>query len=179
MKVLIVTGGIGSGKSVVCGILESKGIPVYDSDSRVKSLYKSYPSLAAMVTPDLFVRPEELKRLEDALYPVLEKDFREWAVSTGKPLVAFESAIVLGKSYFDAFGDYVMYIDAPVELRKERVLLRGGITEVSLEQRIAIQRNERNNPRVDCIIDNTGTVACLETQINDFLNNIDYGKREN
>lgn len=176
MKVLIVTGGIGSGKSAVCRILSSKGIPVYDSDSKVKALYVSHPELAMMVTPDLFAEPSKLKRLEDALYPVLEQDFREWAYSTGKELVAFESAVILQKPFFDNFGDYVLYVDAPVELRRERVLLRGGISAQSLEQRIALQADDPHNPRVDCIIQNTGTMKCLETKINDFLNTIDYGK---
>lgn len=179
MKVLIVTGGIGSGKSAVCKILSSKHIPVYDSDSRVKSLYQEHPYLAALVTRNLFVEPSELKRLEDELYPVLMRDFHEWAGSTGKELVAFESAVVLQKEYFEDFGDYVLYVDAPAQLRKERVLLRGGISADSLEQRISLQRDDSHNPRVNCLIHNTGTIECLEKQINEFLNTIDYGKREN
>ena len=43
MRTVIVTGGIGSGKSAVCALLRKRGIPVYDSDSRVKELYKSRP----------------------------------------------------------------------------------------------------------------------------------------
>lgn len=38
---VLITGGIGSGKSAVSSILESEGIPVYDSDSRTKALYDS------------------------------------------------------------------------------------------------------------------------------------------
>lgn len=39
MKTLVVTGGIGSGKSLVCSFLAERGVPVYDSDSRTKALY--------------------------------------------------------------------------------------------------------------------------------------------
>ena len=49
MMVLLVTGGIGSGKSVVCRMLEESGIPVYDSDSRAKSLYDNDPVLLGEV----------------------------------------------------------------------------------------------------------------------------------
>ena len=46
MKVLVITGGIGSGKSMVCGILEDKyGIPVYKADKRAKELYAEVPLL--------------------------------------------------------------------------------------------------------------------------------------
>ena len=40
MRTLVVTGGIGSGKSTVCRYLALKGIPVYDSDSRARNLYE-------------------------------------------------------------------------------------------------------------------------------------------
>ena len=45
MKTVLVTGGIGSGKSAVCAYLASRGVPVYDSDSRTKALYDTDPAL--------------------------------------------------------------------------------------------------------------------------------------
>ena len=45
MKTVILTGGMGSGKSAVCAFLKARGVPVYDSDSRTKSLYDRDPSL--------------------------------------------------------------------------------------------------------------------------------------
>ena len=48
MKVLIVTGGIGSGKSMVCSMLSKDyGYPVYEADKRVKELYLEHPRLMA------------------------------------------------------------------------------------------------------------------------------------
>ena len=49
MKTILVTGGIGSGKSEVCRHLVSRGIPVYDSDARTKRLYDEVQGLAARV----------------------------------------------------------------------------------------------------------------------------------
>ena len=46
---VLVTGGIGSGKSEVCRVLASRGVPVYDSDSRTKGLYDAVPGLAGKV----------------------------------------------------------------------------------------------------------------------------------
>ena len=45
MKTVIVTGGIGSGKSAVCALLQERGIPVYECDARTKGLYARRPSL--------------------------------------------------------------------------------------------------------------------------------------
>ena len=49
MKTLVVTGGIGSGKSTVCRYFASRGIPVYDSDSRTRSLYDRCPELVSRI----------------------------------------------------------------------------------------------------------------------------------
>lgn len=179
MKVVVVTGGIGSGKSLVCRYLMSRGIPVYDSDSRVKTLYTRRPDLAAMVTDDIFTAPGKLEDLENALYPVLMDDFREWAASSGSDFVAFESAVVLQKSFFDDFGDYVLWIDAPFSLRKQRVRLRGNVTERSLQERVALQTDCRSNPRVDMVLENDGSEKELYVKVDEFLDKINYGKREN
>ena len=45
MKTVVVTGGIGSGKCEFCRLLVQKGIPVYDSDLRAKSVYDEEPGL--------------------------------------------------------------------------------------------------------------------------------------
>lgn len=98
MKTIAVTGGIGSGKSEVCSILSSRGIPVYDSDSAAKRLYREDDSLLDSVegafgqsfrttsgNPDLkklasvvFSSPEKLRTLESLVHPAVKEDFRRW-----------------------------------------------------------------------------------------------------
>ena len=98
MRTIAVTGGIGSGKSEVCSILSSRGIPVYDSDSAAKRLYREDGSLLDSVEgvfgqsfrdlsgePDLkklasvvFSSPERLKVLESLVHPAVREDFRRW-----------------------------------------------------------------------------------------------------
>lgn len=178
-RVIVVTGRIGSGKSLVCRFLADNGIPVYDSDSRVKMLYANHPELSALVTPDLFSDSAALARLEDALYPVLESDFNEWASETDGEWVAMESAVILQKEYFRGFGDVVLLVDAPRDVRMARAISRGSISAESISQRMGIQKDERSNPRVDFIIDNTGSERELYEKVENFLKSIDYGKREN
>lgn len=172
MKVIVITGGIGSGKSAVSAILETKGIPVYDCDSKAKALYGKYPRLKTLLTEDLFTNAEALERLETALFPLLLQDFREWAEKKGRELVGFESATVLSKTFFDGFGDYVVYVDAPEALRLERAIRRGGISRESLLQRMALQGDYSGDPRVSFKISNDSDMRNLEKQIDDFLNTL-------
>ena len=103
MKTVVVTGGIGSGKSTVCAILSSLGVPVYDSDSRTKALYDSDPSLLkgieekfASLGMNETIRKEDgsldrkalsklifgsdtlLSALESIVHPAVLEDFKEW-----------------------------------------------------------------------------------------------------
>lgn len=194
MKVIVVTGGIGSGKSEVCRILESRGIPVYDCDSRAKALYDRYAHLREMLVPGIFGNIAALTALENALFPLLMEDFRAWASQMGAAVVAFESATVLQKRFFDGFGDIVVLVDAPEHLRLERAVKRamakagigaGEVTDAETDQqierlrsdirrRMALQPSERDNPRVDFIIDNSASVKDAEAQTDKFLKSINY-----
>ena len=96
---LAVTGGIGSGKSLVCSFLSEKGIPVYDSDSRTKALYDSdhilvmrmAEAVGTKITGDdgmldrrllasvIFSDSQALARIESIVHPAVLRDFLSWA----------------------------------------------------------------------------------------------------
>lgn len=159
MLTVIVTGGIGSGKSAVCALLAQRGIPVYDSDSRVKELYacrrrlvpqleKALGSplrqadgtldkarLAALIFSDESAR----ETLESIVYPVLLKDFLRWRSRQKTPFVVLESAIILSKPVFDGLADAVVLVDAPEELRIQRVMQRDGATREEVLRRLSAQ----------------------------------------
>ena len=98
MKTLVVTGGIGSGKSLVCSFLAERGLPVYDSDSRTKMLYDSSPELLARIgdavgtdvtgadgrldrkrlASVVFSDGERLEALERVVHPAVLDDFYRW-----------------------------------------------------------------------------------------------------
>ncbi len=98
MKTVAVTGGIGSGKSAVCGILSERGIPVYDCDAAAKRLYARDDSLldsieaafgcsirledgslnAPKLASIVFPAPEKLKILESIVHPAVLRDFNRW-----------------------------------------------------------------------------------------------------
>lgn len=128
-----ITGGIGSGKSVVSRILRNLGIPVYDSDQEAKRLIHSHPDIRkeltalvgdALYATDgilrkdllasyLFASPEHAESVNSIVHPRVRSDFREWlAAHATAPYIAIESAI-LYESHLDQDVDQVWLVDAP------------------------------------------------------------------
>lgn len=194
--ILVVTGGIGSGKSLVCCMLAGQyGIPVYEADNRVKSLYAEVPSmlddiessLAVSVRNDegefvpqklaevIFSDPAALAKVEDIVFPQLKKDFASWLDSQGKNVVAFESATVLEKSQFDGFGDVVLLIDAPAAVRLSRACERDGADEQRIRERMSAQKlmnrlsDGVTDQRVNYTIVNDSNVEVLSLKLREFV----------
>ena len=159
MKTLLVTGGIGSGKSAVCAYLQERGIPVYDSDGAVKRLYREDPDLLASLEARfgiplrqadgsldrrrlaglLFSDPAALAQLEAVVHPAVLRDFLAWRSWQNAPMVALESAIAQQKPLFDGVYDAVLLVTAPDPQRLERACRRDGAQADAIRARMALQ----------------------------------------
>lgn len=149
MKVIVVTGGIGSGKSASCRFLNERfGWPVYNADKRVKDLYLTHPVLLDRVelalgkkirdpggsfspsalAKEIFSDRKSLEMVEELVFPVLLDDFERWKSSCGGSCVILESATILEKPLLKDSGDVVLVIDAPVAIRAARAAARDGIS---------------------------------------------------
>ncbi|MBQ9411089.1 MAG: dephospho-CoA kinase [Bacteroidales bacterium] len=174
MLTVIVTGGIGSGKSAVCALLAGRGIPVYDSDSRTKALYDSIPGLKERIEAELgvpfsslakviFSSDEARKKLESIVHPLVRKDFEAWRdAQEGAPFVVLESAIILSLPAFDGIADYVVAVTAPEEVRIERLLGRGLSREDAI-CRMASQSIDLS--KADVVIENSGSLQALSRRV--------------
>ena len=168
MITLAVTGGIGSGKSVVCSILSASGVPVYDSDSRTKAIYDSDRCLAQKIAQSMkdfssgtsvlgedgkidrkslaaivFSNPAALSALESLVHPAVLEDFVRWRAERSKEgfrVVAMESAIILEKPLFRNIADKVIIVDAPYDLRLERACARDHSSHQSIVRRMENQK---------------------------------------
>lgn len=161
MKTVIVTGLIGSGKSAVCALLRERGIPVYNSDERTKRLYGRRPALVRRLEKRLrtrlrgkdgtldrrrlsaviFADDHAREQLEALVFPAVLEDFRRWRRrQKGCPFVALESAVILSKPIFDGLADAVVVVDAPEQLRLQRVMAREHTSEEAVRARMAAQR---------------------------------------
>ena len=183
MLTVIVTGGIGSGKSAVCALLRKRGIPVYDSDSRVKELYASRRSLVprlekalgsplrqadgtldkARLAALIFSDEAARETLESIVYPILLKDFQRWRDRQKAPFVVLESAIILSKPVFDGLAGAVVLVDAPEDIRIQRVMQRDGLSREAIVRRLSAQSLPLE--KVDVILPNSGSSEELSAAV--------------
>lgn len=200
-KTLVVTGGIGSGKSAVCRFFSSWGIPVYDSDSRARSIYDRNPVIVSRISeafgeplcgPDgridrrrlaeiVFSDSSRLERLEAIVHPAVLDDFLEWRDSFKHdevPFVVMESAIILEKPLFRDIADFLLIVDAPLALRARRAALRDGVQESEIRKRMDRQRllndisEGRTQVQADFIILNDGSEADLYSRAKDVYETV-------
>ncbi len=191
-KVLLVTGGIGAGKSAVSRMLIERGVPVYFSDDMAKSLYDRDASLrdslrrlfGERVFRDgdvdrralaelIFADEEKRRALEALVHPAVFRDFDAWkAERLDCALVAFESAILLDRGLPEGFADYVIYVDAPEELRLRRAMERDGSAAESVRRRMQSQKAGPEHPAVDFVLDNSGDFKALEAALDGVLRQI-------
>ena len=157
MKKVGLTGGMGSGKSVVSRILEIMGFPVYDSDWHAKKLMQSDQSLRERLVVEfgssiyindslnrqylsslVFDKPDRLNTLNNLVHPAVKTDFLVWADKQQSHLVFLESAILF-ESAFSLLMDKVLVVTAPLELRINRIIQRNGVTKEDVLERLKNQ----------------------------------------
>lgn len=190
MEVLVITGGIGSGKTEVCRILqETYGCGVYNADERVKMLYDVHQTLLgdieklvaeplrddegkfvpSRLSARIFKDRSLLRKVEALVFPALVEDFEAWAQQySDSRFVVFESATVLEKPEFKGFGDKIVLVDSLVETRLERACMRDSEPRESVYARMLNQRMMNSisdgelQPEVDAVIHNLGTLKDLK-----------------
>ena len=183
MKTVIVTGGIGSGKSAVCALLKKRGVPVYDCDAKAKELYGRRPSLVSRLEKALgaplrgtdgkldkarlaaliFSDPRARETVEGMVYPILLQDIRRWQIRQSAAWGALESAVILSKPVFDGVADGVVLVEAPQELRIARVMQRDGLGREAVIGRIRSQEIPRE--KADVLLANDGTPQTLSEAV--------------
>lgn len=162
MKIVGVTGGIGSGKSVVCRIFEQLNIPVYEADAEAKMLYEKYPELKQSIkdliseeavdkngninrkklAEIVFNDDLKLASLNKLVHPIVKWDFENWIDShKGFPYLIKEAAILF-ESGANKQCDLVIAVISPLELRIERIRQRDKKTKAEIEKIIASQLSD-------------------------------------
>lgn len=185
-----ITGGIGSGKSVVSRILRTMQYPVYDTDLHARRLMDS-PDLRhnlterwgldiinedgtlnrALLASIVFNNPAELAALNNMVHPAVRRDYARWVEQQSSRIVFVESAILHQAGMADTLH-YVWLIDADKETRIERVMQRNNMPRQEVEARIASQHDAIINDRTRIIINDN--IAPVLPQIIKFLNEIVY-----
>lgn len=179
-RLIAISGGIGSGKSVVSRVVEAMGFDVYDCDSRAKTLMDGSDrikgDIASMICRDVilpdgsidrrrlaaevFADSQKLDALNEIVHSAVRDDLRQW--SAGREIAFVETAI-LYQSGLDRMVDEVWEVVAPKEIRILRVINRNSMSRDEVESRINVQdsfKAEYRHP-IEFMIVNDGDMAVL------------------
>ena len=192
-----VCGGSGSGKGVLCRILEENGVPVFDCDA----VYHELIAADSAVTRELIslfgeeIRAEQggidRRRLSEIVFAleradalrclneVTHRHVRLVALSwlqkrrdEGKE-AAVVDAPLLFESGFDALCDLTVAVIAPRELRISRIMKRDRITREAAQKRVNAQISDAELcRRADTVIQNGGDEAMLRLAAEKLMNMI-------
>lgn len=161
MRIIGITGGIGSGKTTVCSIFAAMGVPVYAADDRAKEVMttdaqlvhqiKQYFGEGAYLEDELnrpflaqqvFGDKDKLEVLNSLVHPAVARDFLQWTIAHAHfSYVVKEAAILFESGAYKAVNEVVL-VSAPEELRLQRVMQRDGISDAEVRQRMASQWTE-------------------------------------
>ncbi len=185
-----ITGGIGSGKSVVASLFALSSIPVYIADEESKWLTNNSPiirgKLTALFGPEIYTSegldkkllasyifndPERLRQVNQIIHPEVNRHFSAWAEKQTSPLCAIESAILF-ESGFNKIVDISLMVYAPKELRIERASIRDSVSREEIGRRINSQMSdEEKRDRSDYVIYNDNKQALIPQVVN-FIKNL-------
>lgn len=187
MKLIGLTGGIGSGKSTVGNLLAHKNIPVYFSDKRAHNIMneseKVVTTLKQWFGNDIYVdgkldrerlgsivfaSKEKLEELNALVHPEVFKDFDDWKSEQTSEFIIKEAAILFESgSYKDC--DIILTVSAPEEVRIIRTMARDKKSREEVMDRISKQwTDEQREQKADYVIKNDGSFMELEREVEQF-----------
>jgi dephospho-CoA kinase len=180
------TGGIGSGKSEVSRRLASLGALLIDADAVAREVVEpGSPGLTAVVAefgedillPDgtldrerlgsiVFADDERRGRLNAIVHPLVGQRMRELVEAAPDDAIVVYDVPLLAENDLAGMYDLVVVVDTPVEEQVRRLTTRRGMTEEAARARIAAQATrDRRRAIADHVIDNSGTLDALATQV--------------
>ena len=175
------TGGIGSGKTIVAKLFETMDCIIYNSDERAKELYFHQDIKQQVITllgkeayindielnksyiaEVIFSDKHKLQHLNAIIHPAVKQDFKlvvsKYPVKT---LIIKETALLFEENIFKEV-DASILVTAPIELKIERVMKRSNLSKTEVEKRMLAQWNdEQKIPLATYVITNDGKEALI------------------
>ena len=186
MKVIGLTGGIGSGKTTVSDLFEELGIEVVDADvvsrqltavngGAMPDIVKHFGPEAA--SPDssmnrkfirelVFSDPAAKTALENILHPLIRKECQRQLDASQSPYTILSVPLLIESPFWRSSIDRLLVVEAPEALRIERVVQRSHLTPEAVKKIISTQATTA--PRLDAaddVIENVGTCEMLKASV--------------
>jgi len=156
MKVAGLTGGIGSGKSIVAEIFRTLGVPVFDADAEAKKILFENRAVNQKVAQTfgkiicdahgmtdrkklaelVFSDKDKLSQLNSIIHPEVQKKFMEFSKQRSANKYAIKEAAILFETGTYKVLDTVILVTAPAEQKISRVMKRDGLTRQEIQKRM-------------------------------------------
>lgn len=180
------TGGIGSGKSFVADMFAERGVSIIDTDILAHQLTaprgKAIPAIeqqfgSGFLTPDgamdrekmrahVFAHPEEKKKLEAILHPLIRRGAEEAADAATGSYPIFVVPLLVESGTWQQRVSRILVVDCPEELQVARVMRRNRFSEEQVRAIMAMQASRASRLAVaDDVITNDSDIATLELQV--------------
>lgn len=157
-----ITGGIGSGKSIICEIFRLLNVPVFEADLEAKKLIHSNSVIKtglidlfgeAIYTANgtvnrkelaniIFNDENQLAKVNELVHPVVRGEFKNWLEKQSAPYIIHEAAILFESGFYKMM-DYTILVSAPENIRIERVSKRDKTTPEHVKERIQKQWTDK------------------------------------
>ncbi|MBP3942761.1 dephospho-CoA kinase [Sphingobacteriaceae bacterium WQ 2009] len=188
-----ITGGIGSGKSLICQIFAVMGVPTYNADLEAKLIMTQSAAVRRQLieafgantylpngevnrpflSQQVFQDAQKLSILNGIVHPAVIQAAADWAAAQKSPYSLKEAALLFESGSYKKL-DYTILVTAPVETRIARVMQRDHAAREQVEARIAQQLSDDEKIKLaDFVIINDGKVALIPQILNlhqQFLN---------
>jgi len=163
-----ITGGIGSGKSLICSVFRILGVPVFEADKAAREITGQNPTvkkeLSAYFGPGIynaedgcltrkklasliFNNRDSLSFVNRLVHPLVKESFDRWVMEQKSAYILQEAAILFESGFYQ-FMDLNILITAPVELRIRRVMERDHISREQFMERMKNQWNDEEKSRL-------------------------------
>lgn len=192
MRLIGITGSIGSGKTTLAKIVRDLGYAVYDVDAWVRRVYHNKSFLIELenkfngsvkngvankryLRKIVFNDKKKLAELESLVYPFLDKMIKRQRLKKAKEnYVVFLDIALLFEKGWDKYCDFVILADVDYEIRKQRVMERDKVSSEDFEQIDNVQMsNEDKKELADVVIDTNNSLNKLKVKMINLLNLID------
>lgn len=186
MKVIGLTGGIGSGKTTVSDLFEELGIEVVDADVVSRQLTAvnggAMPEIikhfgAEGASPDgsmnrkfirelVFSNPVAKTVLENILHPLIRKECQHQLDASRSPYTILSVPLLIESPFWRSSIDRLLVVEAPEALRIERVVQRSNLLSEAVKKIISTQATTAQRlDAADDVIENVGTFEMLKGSV--------------